>query len=57
MPELPEVEIVCQALKPVLEKYFFLRTQLNRPNWRYPFSSNLKEALVNHLITIVIRAL
>ena len=57
MPELPEVEIVCQALKPVLEKYFFLRTQLNCPNWRYLFSSNLKEALVNHLITIVIRAL
>ena len=55
MPELPEVEIVCQALKPVLEKSSFLKIQLNRPNLRYPFPSNLEQELVNHPITIVRR--
>ena len=55
MPELPEVETVCQALKPVLEGQSFLSIQLNRSNLRYPFPSNLENTLVSYPIISVRR--
>ncbi|MBA3814620.1 MAG: hypothetical protein H0X26_09125 [Alphaproteobacteria bacterium] len=50
MPELPEVETVCRASKPVLEGQSFLSIQLNRSNLRYPFPANLESILVTYLI-------
>lgn len=50
MPELPEVETVCQALKPVLEGQSFLSIQLNRSNLRYPFPANLNGILATYPI-------
>ena len=41
MPELPEVETICQALKPLLEGQSFLKVQANRPDLRYPLPVNL----------------
>ena len=55
MPELPEVETVCQALKPVLEGKSFLKIQLNRPDLRYPLPVNLEEKILQHLICNVRR--
>ncbi len=55
MPELPEVETVCQALKPVLEGQSFLSIQLNRSNLRYPFPSNLEKELASYPIISVRR--
>lgn len=55
MPELPEVETVCQALKPVLEGQSFLSIRLNRSNLRYPFPSNLENILVSYPIINVRR--
>lgn len=39
MPELPEVETICQALKPALEGLFVQQIQVNRQNLRYPLHS------------------
>ena len=50
MPELPEVETVCQALKPVLEGQSFSSIQLNRSNLRYPFPANLDGILATYPI-------
>jgi formamidopyrimidine-DNA glycosylase len=47
MPELPEVETVCQALKPVLEGQSFVSIQLNRSNLRYPLPSNIQKVLAS----------
>lgn len=55
MPELPEVETVCHALKPVLEGDTFVRIQANRPDLRYPLPLNLESALVNQPIVDVKR--
>lgn len=55
MPELPEVETVCQALKPVLEGKSFLTIQANRPDLRYPLPVNLKSALNNKVILSIER--
>ena len=45
MPELPEVETVCRALKPILEGKSLLKIQVKRPDLRYPLPSNLESAL------------
>jgi formamidopyrimidine-DNA glycosylase len=55
MPELPEVETVCQALKPVLEGKSFLNVQLNRLNLRYPFPPHLTQELTKSPISEVKR--
>jgi formamidopyrimidine-DNA glycosylase len=55
MPELPEVETVCQALKPVLEGQSILKVQLNRLNLRYPFPPNLSEELTKSNVSEVKR--
>lgn len=55
MPELPEVETICQALKPVLEGYSFQKIQLNRLDLRYPISYNLENKLAHHPINLVRR--
>ncbi len=55
MPELPEVETICQALKPVLEGCSFQKIQLNRPNLRYPFPVNFENKLAHYPINLVRR--
>lgn len=55
MPELPEVETVCQALKPVLEGQSFREVQLNREGLRYPFTKDLSDNLTRSSITQVTR--
>lgn len=55
MPELPEVETVCQALKPVLEGCSFRSIQLNRVNLRYPVPSNIGDVLASQPIISVRR--
>ncbi len=55
MPELPEVETVCQALKPVLEGQAFTKIQCNRQNLRYPLPLNMEGTLKDNTITLVVR--
>lgn len=55
MPELPEVETVCQAIKPILEGASFKSIQLNRPNLRYPFPPHLEKNIACHSILKVHR--
>ena len=55
MPELPEVETICQALKPLLEGKSFLKIQANRPDLRYPLPSNLDTTLKGGVISLVSR--
>ena len=55
MPELPEVETVCRALKPILEGHSFVRIQTNRADLRYPLPLNLENQLAGHLIVEVKR--
>jgi formamidopyrimidine-DNA glycosylase len=55
MPELPEVETVCQALKALLEGHYFLKVQANRPDLRYPLPAHLETALINSPISLISR--
>ncbi len=55
MPELPEVEVTCQALKSVLEGSSISKVQLNRSNLRYPLPPHLKNELSHHPIQTVRR--
>ena len=55
MPELPEVETICQALKPLLEGQSFLKIQSNRPDLRYPLPVNLETVLNHKLISLISR--
>lgn len=55
MPELPEVETICQALKPLLEGKSFLKIQANRPDLRYPLPVNLDTTLNGKVISLVSR--
>ena len=45
MPELPEVETVRRGLLPVMEGVGLTRTQVNRPDLRWPFPKNMAERL------------
>lgn len=51
MPELPEVETVCRALRPVLERCSFVKVQCNRPDLRYPLPTDMEDELKGHIIT------
>lgn len=55
MPELPEVETICRALKPVLEGLSFQKIQLNRPDLRYPIPYDLECKLAHYPINLVRR--
>lgn len=55
MPELPEVETICQALKPLLEGHSFQKIQLNRLDLRYPIPYDLENKLTHHSINLVRR--
>ena len=55
MPELPEVETVCLALKPVIEGQSFTEIRLNRPDLRYPFPTNLASAVTGTKVLRVSR--
>ncbi len=45
MPELPEVETVCQGLRPHMEGNVIASVQLNRPNLRFSFPNNFASIL------------
>ena len=55
MPELPEVETVCRALRPVLEGHSLAKVQCNRPDLRYPLPTDMECELKGHTITSVKR--
>lgn len=55
MPELPEVETVCRALRTVLEGQSFIKIQCNRPDLRYPLPFDMEGQLKERLITCVRR--
>lgn len=55
MPELPEVETICQALKPALEGFSVQQIQVNRQNLRYPIPLNLESKLTHYPINLVRR--
>jgi formamidopyrimidine-DNA glycosylase len=45
MPELPEVETVRRGLAPVMEGRAIVRTQVNRPDLRWPLPARMAERL------------
>ena len=45
MPELPEVETVRQGLLPVMEGTRITRTEVNRPDLRWPFPAGMARRL------------
>jgi len=51
MPELPEVETVCQGLRPVMENNAFVRVEQRRENLRIAFPDNFSERLEGRTIT------
>lgn len=51
MPELPEVETVCRALRPALEGHSLTKVQCNRPDLRYPLPTDMESKLKGHIIT------
>lgn len=55
MPELPEVETVCRALRTVLEGQSFIKIQCNRPDLRYPLPFDMEGQLKARIITQVRR--
>jgi formamidopyrimidine-DNA glycosylase len=55
MPELPEVETVCQSLRATLEGRSFHKIRYNREDLRYPLPFNLEGKLVQRPILSVTR--
>jgi formamidopyrimidine-DNA glycosylase len=55
LPELPEVETVCRALRPILEGQSFIKIQCNRPDLRYPLPFDMEGQLKERIITCVRR--
>lgn len=45
MPELPEVETVRRGLLPVMEGHVILSAQVNRPDLRWPFPTDMAKRL------------
>lgn len=45
MPELPEVETVRTGLAPAMEQAVIANAQINRPDLRWPFPSNMAQRL------------
>lgn len=50
MPELPEVETVRRGLIPVMEGKRIIRTDVNRPDLRWPFPNDMAERLTGKVI-------
>jgi formamidopyrimidine-DNA glycosylase len=50
MPELPEVETVRRGLAPVMEGVRITRTQVNRPDLRWPFPPDMAERLTGRQV-------
>jgi formamidopyrimidine-DNA glycosylase len=50
MPELPEVETVMRGLAPSMEGAVITRTQVNRPDLRWPFPDRMAERLVGQRV-------
>jgi len=55
LPELPEVETVCRALRAVLEGQSFIKIHCNRPDLRYPLPLDMEGQLKERIITCVRR--
>ena len=55
MPELPEVETVCNGIRPILQGNKIKSVQLNRPNLRFPFPKAMIDILTNNTVSSVIR--
>lgn len=55
MPELPEVETVCQSLRTALEGHSFQKIQCNRADLRFPLPFNLEGKLIQRPILSVAR--
>ncbi len=50
MPELPEVETVCNALAPILNGARLTRARNRRPNLRLPFPADFKDRLEGTMV-------
>lgn len=55
MPELPEVEIVCRGLAPVMAGAQFLRVEQRRADLRFPFPENFVARLEGQRVCAVER--
>ncbi len=55
MPELPEVETVRTGLEPTLVGQVIRRTQVNRPDLRWPFPKRMAERLTDVQVTALRR--
>jgi len=55
MPELPEVETVCQGLRDTILEKTIAKIKINRPNLRYPLDHQALSTFHNHKITAVTR--
>ena len=55
MPELPEVETVCNGIRPVLQGHSIASVTLNRPDLRFPLPLNLQSILTHNTVTSVNR--
>lgn len=55
MPELPEVETVRRGLQPVMEGRVIAKTDVNRPDLRWPFPENMAERLNGRTVTALRR--
>lgn len=55
MPELPEVETVRTGLAPSMEGQVIARTDVNRPDLRWPFPENMAERLSGVQVTALRR--
>ena len=55
MPELPEVETVRRGLLPVMEGVGLIRSDVNRPDLRWPFPDRMAERLTEVTITALRR--
>jgi len=50
MPELPEVETVRRGLAPVMEGAVIVQADVNRPDLRWPFPSNMADRLTGQRV-------
>lgn len=55
MPELPEVETVCNGLRPIMQGQTIVNVRQNRANLRYAFPDNFAKQLTNQQITGISR--
>jgi formamidopyrimidine-DNA glycosylase len=52
LPELPEVETVCRALRHALEGRSLVKIQCNRSNLRYPLPTDMEDELKGTLLQV-----